>query len=103
MGSRGAGTKAFLTDVGNRVKPATGNQRAMEFLRQRVSVEIQRRNAASVMRKVENTKDWSSLFLLSYRVFRYFVSRGIFDHSSFVALIMPRAVVYRRFLIICFR
>ena len=65
MGSWGAGAKAFLTDVGNRVKQATGNQRAMEFLRQRVSIEIQRGNAASVMGTVENTKDWSSLFLLS--------------------------------------
>ena len=33
MGSWGAGAKAFLTDVGNRVKQATGNQRAIECLR----------------------------------------------------------------------
>ena len=65
MGSWGAGAKAFLTDVGNRVKQATGNLRALEFLRQRVSIEIQRGNAASVMGTVDNTKDWSVLFLLS--------------------------------------
>ena len=65
MGSWGAGAKAFLTDVGHRVKQATGNQRAMEFLRQRVSIEIQRGNAASVMGTVDNAKDFSNLFLLS--------------------------------------
>ena len=65
MGSWGTGAKAFLTEVGNRVKQATGNQRAMEFLRQRVSIEIQRGNAASVIGTAEHPKDWSSLFLLS--------------------------------------
>ena len=61
----GAGARAFLTDVGSRVKQATGNPRAMEFLRQRVSIEIQRGNAASVMGTVDNAKDWSALFLLT--------------------------------------
>ena len=65
MGSWGAGARAFLTEVGNRVKQATGNQRAMEFLRQRISIEIQRGNAASVIGTAEHPKDWSSLFLLS--------------------------------------
>ena len=31
MGSWGAGAKAFLSDVGSRVKQATGNPRALEF------------------------------------------------------------------------
>ena len=65
MGSWGAGARAFLTDVGSRVKQATGNPRAMEFLRQRVSIEIQRGNTASVMGTVDNAKDWSALFLLT--------------------------------------
>ena len=65
MGSWGAGARSFLTDVGSRVKRATGNQRAMEFLRQRVSIEIQRGNAAAVMGTVENSKEWTDLFLLS--------------------------------------
>ena len=38
--SWGADAKAFLTEIGSRVKQATGNARAMEFLRQRVSIEI---------------------------------------------------------------
>ena len=64
MGSWGTGAKAFLTEVDNRVKQTTGNQRAMEFLRQRVRIEIQRGNAASVIGTAEHPKDWSSLFLL---------------------------------------
>ena len=57
MGSWGAGARAFLTDVGSPVKQATANPRAMEFLRQRVGIEIQRRNAASVTGTVDNAKD----------------------------------------------
>ena len=84
MGSWGAGAKSFLTDVGNRVKLATGNPRAMEYLRQRVSIEIQRGNAAAVIGTVENSKKWTdlfyclkALFLFCYP-FRYFgrVSRA---------------------------
>ena len=65
MGNWGADTKAFLTEVGSRVKQATQNARAMEFLRQCVSIEIQRGNAAVVTGTVDNPKKWSSLFLLS--------------------------------------
>ena len=65
MGSWGAGAKSFLMDVGNRVKRATENLRAMEYLRQRVSIEIQRGNAAAVIGTVEYSKEWTDLFLLS--------------------------------------
>ena len=65
MGSWGACARSFLTDIGGRVMQVTGNQRAMEFLRQRVSIEIQRGNAAAEMGTVENSKDWNNLFLLS--------------------------------------
>ena len=64
LGTWGAGAKTFLAEVGSRVKQATGNVRSMEFLRQRVSIEIQRGNAAAVMGTVDNPKDWNSLFLL---------------------------------------
>ena len=52
-------------EVENRIKQATRNERAMEFLRQRVSIEVQRGNAASVMATVDNRKEWNNLFLLS--------------------------------------
>ena len=63
MGSWGAGAKAFLVEVGTRVKEATENVRSMEFLRQRVCIEIQRGNAAAVMGTVESPKEWDGLFL----------------------------------------
>ena len=62
MGSWGAGAKAFLTEVSSRVKQVTGNARAMEFLRQRIGIEIQRWNAEAVMGTVDSTKEWSNLF-----------------------------------------
>ena len=65
MGSWGAGAMSFLMNVGNRIKRATGNPRAMEYLRQRVSIEIQRGNAAAVIGTVENSKEWTDLALLS--------------------------------------
>ena len=64
MGSWGAAAKAILTEVSSRVEQVTGNARAMEFLRQRVGIEIQRGNAAAVMGTVDCTKKWSNLFLL---------------------------------------
>ena len=54
MGSWGAGARAFLAEVGTRVKQATGNVRSMEFLRQRVITEIQCGNAAAVMGTVDS-------------------------------------------------
>ena len=57
MGSWGAGAKSFLMDIGNRVKRATGNSRAMEYLRQRMSIGIPRGKAAAVIGTVENPKE----------------------------------------------
>ena len=64
MGSWGAGARSFLTEIGSRIKQVTGNVRSMELLRQRVSIEIQRGNAAAVMGTVESPRDWDDLFLL---------------------------------------
>ena len=65
MGSWGACARSFLTDIGGRVMQVTGNPRAMEFLRHRVSIEIQHGNAAAMMGTVENSKDWNNFFLKS--------------------------------------
>ena len=64
MGSWGAGAKAFLGEVGTRVKQATGNARSMEFLRQRISIEIQSGNAVAVMGTVNSPKEWEELFVV---------------------------------------
>ena len=57
MGSKEVAAKAFLTEFSGRVKQVTGNARAMEFLRQRVGIEIQRGNAAAVMGTVDSSKE----------------------------------------------
>ena len=56
----------FTTFLTLRLKhlPGTGNVRSMEFLRQCVSIEIQRGNAAAVMGTVENPKEWDGLFFV---------------------------------------
>ena len=62
--SWGAGAKTSRGSQ-QRVKEVTANARAVDLLRQRVSIEVQSRNAAAVMRTVDTTKKWSNLFLLS--------------------------------------
>ena len=73
----------ILTQIGKRIQDAyghtghTGDLRMMEFLRQKVSIEIQRGNAVSIMGTVEqphNSEAWFILLLqkdlLHKKVFR---------------------------------
>ena len=62
LGSWGPAARTFLSDIGRRIEQATGRERSSEFLRQRISMEIQRGNAASVMGTA--SKDWDKHFLL---------------------------------------
>ena len=64
LGSWVPAARSFLSDIGRRVQQATGRERSSEFLRQRISMEIQRGNAASVMGTAETSKDWDRYFLL---------------------------------------
>ena len=64
LGSWGPAARTFLSDIGRRIEQATGRERSSEFLRQRISMEIQRGNAASVMGTAETSKDWDKYFLL---------------------------------------
>jgi hypothetical protein len=41
--------KAFITDVGKGLVDKTGDRKAIAFLKQRISLAIQRRNLATVM------------------------------------------------------
>ena len=75
----------------------TGNQRAMEFLRQRVSIEIQRGNAAAVMGTVENSKDWNNLFLLSQVPFVVVIFQAFRFHGLFTAVGQGREFVFPQF------
>ena len=48
LGVMGPSTHSFLRDLGRRIELASEDSRATNFLLQRVSVEIQRGNAAAV-------------------------------------------------------
>ena len=47
LGSWEPAARTLLSDIGRRIEQATGRERASELLRQRISMEIQRGNAAS--------------------------------------------------------
>ena len=65
LASWGPAARTFLSDIGRRIEQATGRERSSEFLRQKISMEIQRGNAASVMGTAEASKDSDKHFLLS--------------------------------------
>jgi hypothetical protein len=56
LGSLGEDANNFIHELGRRIQIVTGERRATEFLLQRMSVAIQRGNAASVMGAV----DWQT-------------------------------------------
>ena len=58
LGSWRPAARTFLSDIGRRIEQATGRERSSEFLRQRISMEIQRGDAASVMGTAETSKAW---------------------------------------------
>ena len=53
LGSLGDEADNFIHDLGRRITTVTGERRATEFLLQRLSVAIQRGNAASVLGTVD--------------------------------------------------
>ncbi len=63
-GTWGASAKKFLHQLGQRIRERNGNPRTFEFLRQRISVEIQRGNAKSVLGTVETVKERDELFFI---------------------------------------
>ena len=56
----------FLRDVGRRVAAETGEPRSLQFLLQRVSVAVQRGNAACVIDRPTVRQDcsWDDIFYL---------------------------------------
>ena len=57
MGSCGPETKDFLVSLGKRMKSASGECRSLDYLLQKVSISIQRRNAACVLGTFEKRVD----------------------------------------------
>ena len=57
----GESAKKFVHQVGARVRETTGEVRATTFLIQRLAIDVQRGNAASVMATIPATKDWGEV------------------------------------------
>ena len=49
LGSSGCSATSFVEALGRRIMQATGDPRSTMFLRQRISIAIQRGNAASIL------------------------------------------------------
>ena len=47
--------------IGSRVMEQSGDNRATQFLIQKVAIDVQRGNAASVMATIPSSQDWQSL------------------------------------------
>ena len=58
LGAWGESAKSFVRQIGAHVKEATGEPRSKAFLIQRLAIDVQRGNAASVRATLPSTKDW---------------------------------------------
>ena len=67
MGSWGPAAKRLINLVGARLKEKTGEPRSLEFLKQRISTEIQRGNGTAILSTVPSQKLLDELFYLTPR------------------------------------
>jgi len=66
LGAFGEETNDFIHELGRRIMTVTEERRATEFLIQRLSVAVQRGNAASVLGTVSSTMDPHDLDVVYY-------------------------------------
>ena len=66
MGSWGPSTANFVAELGRLLVQSTGEPRATSFLRQRLSIAIQRGNAAAIRGTVPEANGLSELFNLPF-------------------------------------
>jgi hypothetical protein len=64
FGPWGTEAKELVCSIGRKLKEKTGDLRSTEFLKQRLSMEIQRGNAVSVMGTIPSTKALDEIFLV---------------------------------------
>ena len=64
LGAPGDEALAFFRDLGQRIATATAEPRSFQFLMQRISVAVQRGNAACIVGTVPSSTDWDDLFYL---------------------------------------
>ena len=61
----GSSAASLLKDFGKRTADRTGEKRASEFLRQKISIDIQRGNAASVLATFPQSRGLDEVFYIS--------------------------------------
>ena len=64
LGAWGVAARELIHQIGTRVFDITGDPRARSFLVQRLALDIQRGNVASVMATLPSTKEWEEMGLL---------------------------------------
>jgi hypothetical protein len=57
LGTWGAAGLSFINEVGRKIASVSGDMRAASFLRQRLSLAVQRGNAASILGTLAATSD----------------------------------------------
>ena len=64
LGPWGSDGRTFIKEIGDRIRVATGEPRSKSFLFQRISVAIQRGNAASILLTLPVLDDLREVFYL---------------------------------------
>ena len=64
LGAWDDSARDLIRAIGRRVQESTGDPRSTIFLVQRLALDVQRRNVASIMAMLPSTKDWSEVGLL---------------------------------------
>ena len=64
LGAWGESARNLIRKIGGRVREATGEPRSTAFLIQRLAIDVQKGNAASVMATLPSSWDWSEVVLL---------------------------------------
>ena len=64
LGALGSDAAAFFKDLGARIKTVTQERRAFDFLMQRVSVAIQRGNAACILGTLPSNSNLDAIYYL---------------------------------------
>ena len=67
LGVPGDEALSFFHDLGQRIAVATAEPRSFQFLMQRLSVAIQRGNAACIVGTVPSSAGWDELFYLKFK------------------------------------
>ena len=61
MGAWGDSARDLIQNIGHRVCETTGDPRSTSFLVQRLALDVQHGNVASVMATLPSSKDWSEV------------------------------------------